>query len=312
MIKKICLIIIILFMHNVTSFSKEKSIRVKYKVNNEFITSYDIIKETKYLIALNRELEKIDKNQLNDYAESSLLKEKIKKHEIEKYYEVDYKTDTINKYLDDFMVKLNIEDISSFENYLISYETNLKEVRKKLVIEQTWNQMIFDLYNHKIIIDEKEISETLEKLIEEKKRENSYELFEIFFSAKNKESLEEKYNEVISSIDSFGFEKAAVLHSMSNTSEQGGRVGWINQNRLSKEIFESIKDLSLGSYSKPIIRTGGLLILFVKDKKEISSENIDKDLELSKIISSERNRQLNEFSIIHFKKTENKSYVKKF
>ena len=157
-------------MHNVTSFSKEKSIRVKYKVNNEFITSYDIIKETKYLIALNRELEKIDKNQLNDYAESSLLKEKIKKHEIEKYYEIDYKTDTINKYLDDFMVKLNIEDISSFEDYLISYETNLKEVRKKLVIEQTWNQMIFDLYNHKIIIDEKEISETLEKLIEEKKK----------------------------------------------------------------------------------------------------------------------------------------------
>ena len=152
----------------------------------------------------------------------------------------------------------------------------------------------------------------MEKLIEEKKKENSYELFEIFFSAKNKESLEKKYNEIISSIDNFGFEKAAVLHSMSNTSEQGGRVGWINQNRLSKEIFESIKDLSLGSYSKPIIRTSGLLILFVKDKKEISSENIDKDLELSKIISSERNRQLNEFSIIHFKKTENKSYVKEF
>ena len=131
MIKKICLIIIIIFIHNVSSFSKEKSIKIKYKVNNEFITSYDIIKETKYLIALNRDLEKIDKNQLNDYAENSLLKEKIKKHEIEKYYKLDYETDTINKYLDDFMEKLNIEDISSFENYLKSYETNLNEVRKK-------------------------------------------------------------------------------------------------------------------------------------------------------------------------------------
>ena len=64
-----------------------------------------------------------------------------------------------------------------------------------------------------------------------------------FFFQRKTKSLEEKYNEVIPSIDNFGFEKAAVLHSMSNTSEQGGRVGWINQNRLSKEIFESIKDL---------------------------------------------------------------------
>ena len=50
----------------------------------------------------------------------------------------------------------------------------------------------------------------------------------------------------------------------------------------------------------------------VKNKKQISIKDVDKELELSKIISTEKNRQLTEFSIIHYKKTETKSYVKKF
>ena len=50
----------------------------------------------------------------------------------------------------------------------------------------------------------------------------------------------------------------------------------------------------------------------VKNKKQVSIENINKELELSKIVTTEKNRQLNEFSVIHYKKTETKSYVKKF
>ena len=46
--------------------------------------------------------------------------------------------------------------------------------------------------------------------------------------------------------------------------------------------------------------------------KDISVENIDRESELSKIISAEKNRQLNQFSVIHYKKIENKSYVKEF
>jgi hypothetical protein len=41
-------------------------------------------------------------------------------------------------------------------------------------------------------------------------------------------------------------------------------------------------------------------------------EDIDRELELSKIINAEKTRQLNQFSIVHFKKVENKSYVKNF
>ena len=80
---------------------------------------------------------------------------------------------------------LNINSMSDFNTYLSKYETNVEEVRKKIVIEQTWNKMIVEIYKDRVIIDEKKISETLEKLIKDKKKQNSFELYEIFFSEKN-------------------------------------------------------------------------------------------------------------------------------
>ena len=50
----------------------------------------------------------------------------------------------------------------------------------------------------------------------------------------------------------------------------------------------------------------------VIDKKDIETKEIDKDFEISKIIKNEKNRQLNEYSLVYYKKLENKSYVKEF
>ena len=311
MIKKI-LIILFFFSLNGISFGIEKSIVVKFQINDDLITNYDIVKEAKYLIALNKDLGDINKKQLNEFAKNSLIKEKIKKKEIERYYKINYEADSIDVYIESIMKNLGILSRTDFETYLSKYETNIKEVRKKLVIEQSWNKLIIDIYKDRIVIDESKISETLENLIREKKQQVSLELYEIFFSENNKDDHLKKYNEIISSIENLGFEKTAIIHSLSDTAKQGGKIGWINQNQISKQILKELRDLKPGSYTAPINTAGGSLILFVKDIKQSSAENIDKQLEISKIVTSEKNRQLNEFSVIHYKKTENKSYVKAF
>ena len=293
-------------------YASEKSIIIKFKVNDELITNYDIIKETKYLRALNKQLDSVDKKQLNEFAKNSLLKEKIKKNEIEKYYTIDYESNSVDVYLENFMKQLEIENLFNFEIYLKNYETSINDIKKKLMIEQTWNKMIFDIYKDRIVVDQKKITESLEELIKEKKEQKSFELYEIFFSEKNKNDFKEKYEKIILSIENIGFEKTALIYSLSDTAKVGGKIGWINQNQLSKKILSQIEDLNLGSYSKPINTAGGSIILKINNIKRVSGENIDKELELSKIISAEKNRQLNEFSIIHYKKTETKSYVKKF
>jgi peptidyl-prolyl cis-trans isomerase SurA len=309
--KKIFLIFLFLIIHSL-AHANEKTILLKYKINEDLITNYDIIKEAKYLTALNKNLKEIEKEKLLEFAEKSLIREKIKKYELEKYYKLNYESSKTDPYIKNFMQKLNIENESSFQIYLLDYETNIEEIKKKILIELTWNKLIFDLYNDSVSINEEKISESLEKLIEKKKTQRSFELYEITFFEKNKENFDKKYQSIINDIESLGFEKAALIHSISNTSSDGGRIGWVNENQLSQKFNLEISNLDLGNYTKPINTGGGSIILQLKNEKYVSVEDIDKELELSKLIAAEKNRQLNEFSIIFYKKIENKSYVKKF
>lgn len=311
--KKNILILIFIFLNFFsTVYSNEKTILIKFKVNDDLITNYDIIKEAKYLKSLNKNLENININQLYEIAKNSLMREKIKQFEIEKYYQVNYESEVVDTIINNFMQKLNIDNKTDFEIYLSDYDTSIKEIRKKLVIEQTWNKMIFEIYKDKIIIDEKKITQTLDSLIKEKGKQKSFKLYEIVFSQKNKENFKKKYEEIISAIESLGFKEAALMYSISDTAKLSGKIGWINQNQLSKKILNEIQGLEVGSYTKPINTVGGALILQLDEIKEVDVQDIDKEKELSKIITAEKNRQLNEFSVIHFKKTENKSYVEKF
>ena len=108
-----------------------------------------------------------------------------------------------------------------------------------------------------------------------------------------------------------GFRDAAVIHSISESSKIGGEIGWINQNQISNKVFLAIRNLEIGDFSKPVITAGGIILLKINDKKKISAK-IDKEKEMKKLISFERRRLLNEYSMIYYKEVETKSYVEKF
>ena len=73
----------------------------------------------------------------------------------------------------------------------------------------------------------------------------------------------------------------------------------------------AIKDLNVGEFSKPIITAGGIILLKVNDKKKVTAE-INRKKEIEKLISFEKERLLNEYSIIYYKEIENLAYVEKF
>ena len=81
--------------------------------------------------------------------------------------------------------------------------------------------------------------------------------------------------------------------------------------RCQRKFFFAIKDLKIGEFSKPIITSGGIILLKINNKKKVSSR-IDKKKEMDRLISYERDRILNEYSIIYYKEVENKAYVEKF
>ena len=84
---KYILSLIILLTLNIKSFSNE-NIYIVYKVNNQIITNADIEKEYKYLITLNDQLKNLDKLKLRELSKESALREKIKKIELAKHFDL--------------------------------------------------------------------------------------------------------------------------------------------------------------------------------------------------------------------------------
>ena len=122
---------------------------------------------------------------------------------------------------------------------------------------------------------------------------------------------DQKHDVVKNSIIKDGFKNTALIYSISDTSKIGGKIGWVNENQLSKKILNILKNLKIGEYSKPIIISSGQLILKIEDKKKIKI-NLDVDLELKKLVSYERNKQLNQISNLYFSKIKNNTMINEY
>ena len=304
----------IIFLQFIISVNSNE-VKILYKVNDSIITNYDIVDEVNYLVSLNTNLAQLNKKQISLNAKNSLIREIIKKDEISKFYEVNYeeelKSEKIDIIIKNFSEKIGFKSNQEFEDYLRIKNINIDDLKKKFIIERFWNQLIFDKYRNLVKIDKNKIENNLEELIKNNSKILSFNLSEIIFLEKNREAIEKKTQEILASIENIGFKDTAVIHSISESSKLGGEIGWINQNQISKKIFLEIKDLEIGEFSKPIIASSGIIFLKVNDKKKIDAQ-IDKKKEMERLLSFERDRILNEYSIIYYKEIENKAYVEKF
>ena len=312
--KKIFVFVIIIYLKIIVN-SISTEIKILYKINDNIITNHDILEEINYLVSLNKNLSQLNKEQLSSNAERSLIREIIKRDEIKKFYEINYnealKSEKIDIIIKNFRVNMGFNSSQEFEDYLKNRDINLIELKKKFIIEQLWNQLVFEKYRKFVKIDKKKIDSELEELIKNNLEILSFNLSEIIFFEKNKDAIEKKIQEITTSIKTIGFKDAAVIHSISETAKLGGEIGWINENQMPKKIFFAIKDLKIGEFSKPIITPGGIILLKINNKKSVSAK-VDKKKEMDRLISYERDRILNEYSIIYYKEVENKAYVEKF
>ena len=100
----------------------------------------------------------------------------------------------------------------------------------------------------------------------------------------------------------------ANIYSQSNSAKHGGEIGWISENQLSGSIKKLISELKIDEYTKPIPVPGGLIILYLNDKKQ-QERKLNFDEEFKKQITFERNKQLDQFSKIHFNKIKKNSTI---
>ena len=298
--KKFYTFVIIFFLNFLNLNSFENNILIK--IDNEIITSVDILNETNYLIALNKDLKNLEKNKIFEIAKNSLIKEKIKVKEILKY------TDKLileEKFLNDFITKIfknqNFETLESFKDYLNSYKIPIEYVKNRISIEIIWNDLIISKFSNKIQIDRKKIETEL--LENTSKTLKEYFLSEIIFNVPSSNSLNEKFQLIAKDIKEKGFKNSALIHSVSNSSSNnGGEIGWFSENSLNSEIKNILNNLNTGDYTKPITVPGGFLILKINDIKFVENKSYDINKKLNEIVNLKRSEQLNNFSNIYFNK----------
>ena len=95
--------------------------------------------------------------------------------------------------------------------------------------------------------------------------------------------------------------QTAAKYSISNSSDKGGEIGWIKETLLSENLNKILGNMKKNEISEVIKYPNGYLILKINDKKEMK-QIIDMDKELKDMISFEQNRQLNQFSLLFYKK----------
>ena len=281
---------------------------VVLKVNNKIITNVDIDNEYRYLIALNTDLQNIDKKKVMNIAKNSILREKIKEDELSKYFDLSIENKFINNILINFYEKLGIKDEKEFKIYLSKYNLSFEEIKKKIGIEAAWNDLVYNKYVSKLEIDEIKIKKKISELLSKNKEHNVYSISEILFNTETNEDVKKKYKLIEKSISEVGFKNTANLYSVSDSAKLGGQVGWINETQLSEIIKKEISKLKVGEYTKPITIPGGFLIIHLDDKK---TQNIylNFDEEFKKQIAFEKNAQLEQYSTIYFKKINKNSII---
>ncbi|MDA9202575.1 peptidylprolyl isomerase [Candidatus Pelagibacter ubique] len=299
----------ILFLLLIISFkpSTAENFYIVYKVNNEIITNSDIEKEYRYLVSLNNQLKNLEKQKIIELSKESALREKIKIIELIKYFDLKTINIDIDNYLENFYRNLNIKNKKEFEEYLQSNNISLNYVRKKIEIEILWNQLIYDRYIGQINIDTNQLKEKVKKLISTKKQKK-YSLSEILFDIENNSNFEKKLENINQSISEIGFKNTANIYSISDSSKFGGKIGWIEEQKLSTKILEQLKTLEIGQYTSPLQVGSSFLILKIE---EIKYENaiINEDEELNKMIQFETSKQLDQFSKIFYEKIKINSFI---
>ena len=287
----------IFFIYSPSSFSIENKILVK--IDNQIITSLDVNNEYKYLIALNPSLKNSKKEDIIKLSKRSIINERIKKIEIEKNFDnPKIPQKFLDRILKNVYLKIGIENINDFKKYLIINDIDFENVKNKLEIESLWNELILIKFSSKIKINEDDLRK---KIKENNKFSKSYLLSEISFEVSNLSDLESKYTEIRDVINNKGFDFAALKYSISATSKIGGKLDWINENSLNKQIKDTIKDLKINDFTKPINVSSGFLILKINDVKNTQIE-VNVEDELKKLTNYEKNNQLNQYSKIYFNK----------
>ena len=231
-------LIFVSFVYN-KNLNAEVNSNIVLFVGDGIITNYDLEQEKIYLSLINQiNINSLSKKQLNEMVKDSLIKEKIKLIVINQQDNMEIDNDFLNLYVEQTYRRLNLNDRDQFKYLLNKNNLSYEEFLDKLKIELKWNQIIYSLFANKIQINKDQIDKKI-KLLVKANKEEEFLISEIFLIGKNKKELNDKIIKTQESILEIGFENTAIQYSSSDTSKNGGKLGWVGETQVSEKNTKS-------------------------------------------------------------------------
>ena len=300
MLKNIFLLVLLSIFTFFNTITKSE-VSIVVSIDQKIITNYDIQNEANYLQILNPDLKQLDKENILKLSKESLVREIIKKNEVEKVFDFSLENPFVNEYLKNLYTKLNFTNENEFNDYIVNFsDYSLNDIKEKLKIEIAWNELIYFKYKNQINIDKEKLKIKINQLSDKTIKE--YKLSEIVFMKRKNENLQDLISLIKSNIKEIGFNNTANIYSISESAKFGGNIGWIDENNLTDKLVESLEKISIGQNTDVIQLGNNFIIIKIDEIKETNSP-IDKNKELEKMIKFETNKQLNQFSRIFFDKS---------
>ena len=272
--------------------------KILFKVDNEIITTIDILNEIKYLKLFNQNFKNLEEIKMFEISKNSLIREKIKEIELKKKLsKLNIEDETLNNIILNQSKNIGFSNIKEFGSFLKKNNLEFETIKYKITIEILWNQLIYEKFINDVKINKINIKENI--LLNNKQIE--FHLSEIIFDVKDKDGLNKRFELIQKDIQEKGFENAALIHSISESANNGGDIGWINSSSLNLKLKKKIEKLETNTFTDPIVIPGGFIILKLKDKREVEKK-INVDEEIDKIVKQKVNEQLNQSSLIYFNK----------
>ncbi len=296
-IKKNIISLIIIFLLTITEVNSNEN-KILFKLNKDIITTVDILNEIKFLSTINKEFNNLDKNKKIEIAKNSQIRQKIKYIEILKFKKnLNLDDNILENIIKNYFINLKIKDLKELETFFKEQNLNTKFVKEKIVTDFLWKSLIYEKFSKNVTINKNEIKTNIAKMETQKE----YLISEIVFEISENKELNKKINSIKKMINEKTFSEAAFTYSISDTSKNGGKLGWVKESMLSRIIKNELKLFSIGEFTNPIVIPGGFLILYIEDIKEVKNE-INKEEEIKNIIEKKTNDQLNLFSNIYLNK----------
>ena len=289
--------ILILNFLLLVGFAQSSQFSPAIKVNNVFISKYEVNERTKLLIALGA-----SKSKAKKIAQQNLIDETLQKLHA-KTIGVKALPNQVEEVLNNFIAVRSLTK-KSLKINLNKFNASLNELRAYLEANVLMRNIINNTFYSRMNVDDFDFS--LFRPAASISIPTQLNISEIIipFSIRGKENTIKLGERILKDLNNGkSFEKMAKRFSKALTSKEGGKIGFVSLESLPNGLKKILKKLKNGENSNLIISSDSIMIFKVNSRKTTEKTQLPSS-EITYAMISDKNNKINNCNVIE------KQYIK--